>query len=663
MITLFNCIILGPVLISILLSVTGRFIGIRGAKLITSLFFVTSLLAAWTLLVKMAYAHIPLLSHIKIYNWILLSELSCDIEFLIDPLTIIMLTVIITIATVVHFFAFEYLETDPHLIRFLAFLSLFTFFMLFLVSAANVTMLFIGWEGVGILSYLLIGFWYNRIPALKGAIKAILFNKIGDIALLFAIGLLISYCGSTDFGLIKETFPFLKSYMITIYTYKLSIASIICGLIIIAAIGKSAQLTLHLWLPDAMEGPTPVSALLHAATMVTAGVFLLLRFHTLIELFTTAKLFLILIGLATAFGAGILSAMSTDLKKSIAYSTCSQLGYMFFACGAGLFTLSLYHLFNHAFYKALLFMSAGRLIAVTNAQDARYMANASFILPINTLYQILAGLSLAGVPAFSGFYSKEIILDQLSSLQFQYNGLYTFSILFFLLGSISAFLTSYYTGNQILQLLSESFMQEILYFLKNIRKVIRINMQTFIVELGFVSLSLASLFSGTIFYFLFSTLDVFEQTAYTNTTKLLSDICFIDLELGFFESLPLYCSLGGFFYCYWKIRKLTFKKHLTKFQYIIVQPITFFWIEQKLYFEFWCCEFLIYTVFVLAFDLLRFLEKGFLEYYYTISGHKTLQEISTWIVRKTQTGSSQMYLLRVLQFFSICLGLLILWLL
>lgn len=665
---LYICILLSPLLNSILLGLTGRFLGIRGAKRLTTLFFCTGTFVAWFLLISIMSANKLFSYYINLYTWLLIGDISCKFEFVIDPLTLIMATVIMTISTVVHFFSFEYLETDPHLIRFLSLLSLFTFFMLFLVSAANVTLLFFGWEGVGILSYLLIGFWYNRIPSLKGAIKAVLFNKIGDIALLFAIGLLISYCGSSDFGLIKENLPFLMQYHINIGNINISIAALICGLVIIAAIGKSAQLSLHLWLPDAMEGPTPVSALLHAATMVTAGVFLLLRFHGLIELFPAAKIGLMILGLTTAFAAGILSAMSTDLKKSIAYSTCSQLGYMFFACGAGLFTLSLYHLFNHAFYKALLFISAGRLIAITNAQDSRYMANSGFILPLNALYQIIAGLSLAGVPAFSGFYSKELILDQIGNSNFQFDGIYTYSVIFFLLGSASAFLTSYYTGNQLLQLLSESFVQEVLYFYKSLKKKIEFTAQAILLELGLLTLVFASIFSGSIFYFIFGTLDIFEQSVYTSSSKILSEVCFADLELGFFETIPLYCSLGGFFYCWLKVKKQKWSHKLkylrmpritSKFAYIIKQPVTFFWVEQKLYFEFWCCEFLIYNTFLVAFYLLQIIEKGFLDYYYTIWSYTKIDKISSTFLKYTQSGDMRIYILRVLQSFLISLVILI----
>lgn len=361
---------------------------------------------------------------INLGNWIEFDSLVIDWEFCIDSMNILLLFVVIFISSLVHMYSWDYMKNDPHFTRFIGFLSLFTFFMIILLSANNFIVMFIGWEGVGLASYLLINFWFTRIQANKAAIKAMVINKIGDFGLMLGMLLIFKFF---------ETFNYHEIFLLG-YLYQTKM-DLICFFIFIGCMGKSAQIGLHMWLPDAMEGPTPVSALIHAATMVTAGVFLVIKCSFLFEFAEITLGFMTIIGALTSLYGASVGFMQYDIKKIIAYSTCSQLGLMFCACGLSAYSLALFHLINHAFFKALLFLCAGSVIhALNDEQDIRKMGGLKNILPFTYISMLIASLSLMGFPFFSGFYSKELILfntylDHLNFSLFKFMLLYLASIL------------------------------------------------------------------------------------------------------------------------------------------------------------------------------------------------------------------------------------------
>jgi proton-translocating NADH-quinone oxidoreductase chain L len=331
---------------------------------------------------------------------------------LFDPLTAVMIVVVTSISALVHVYATSYMTTDPHLPRFLAFLSLFTFFMLLLVTASNYFQLFVGWEGVGLASYLLISFWHQRVQASKAALQALVVNKVGDFFLAVGLMLVLTTVYTTDFATVFALLPVLTAVELHCGGWSCALVEGIGFTFLLAAMAKSAQIGLHTWLLSAMEGPTPVSALLHAATMVTAGVFLLLRSSPLLEHAPVTLWYIAGVGALTAFFAGTCGLVQHDIKKIIALSTCSQLGYMFYACGLSQYSLSLFHLTNHAFFKALLFLGAGAVIhALQGEQDLRRMGGLAQVMPMTYAAMSIASLALMGFPFLSGFYSKDRILE------------------------------------------------------------------------------------------------------------------------------------------------------------------------------------------------------------------------------------------------------------
>lgn len=377
---------------------------------------------------------------IKLYSWVNSGYLSISFGLLFDSLTNVMLVVVILISTIVHFFSFEYMAKDPHISRFISYLSLFTFFMLILITADNFLQLFFGWEGVGLCSYLLINFWYTRIQANKSALKALIVNRIGDFGLMFAIALIASNFKSVDYAIVFSLVPYFSKQTVVFFDCSFNLITLIAFFLFFSAIGKSAQIGLHVWLPDAMEGPTPVSALIHAATMVTAGVFLVIRSSVIFEYAPSILNFMTFMGALTAFFAATTAFFQNDIKKIIAYSTCSQLGYMFMACGTSNYIVSLYHLTNHAFFKALLFLCAGAIIhSMSNEQDLRKFGNLRLLMPLVYICFLIGSLSLMGFPYLSGFYSKDFLLEVL------YLKGTNFSTFAYILGIMSAFLTTLYS--------------------------------------------------------------------------------------------------------------------------------------------------------------------------------------------------------------------------
>lgn len=416
---MYLLILLLPLLGSISSGLMGRWLGYWGAPLLTlALMGVTLALVLagyYEIILMQSSVYIPLP-----FSWLTLGGVDLHFSFLMDELSISMMIPICVVSFLVHMYAIGYMAGDPHLQRFFSYLSLFTFFMLLMVSADNWLLLFCGWEGVGLVSYLLIGFWFTRLKAGQAALTAFLMNRVGDTGLFLAMALAVWLSGDLEFGSLLAILPYLNPNWSTLL-----------GLLILTAvIAKSGQLGLHAWLPQAMEGPTPVSALIHAATMVTAGIYLLLRFNALFGF----SPILIWLGSATALFGAVYGYVQTDLKRTIAYSTTSQLGYMVLACGLGQYGLALAHLVNHAFFKALLFLSAGAVIhGVHDEQDMRKMGGLMQLMPLSYVTSTVGSLSLVALPFLTGYFSKDFILQT------------AFGTTGYLMGLAAAYFTAFYS--------------------------------------------------------------------------------------------------------------------------------------------------------------------------------------------------------------------------
>ena len=375
-----------------------------------------------------------------IFEWVTSGNFTANWSINVDPLSSVMLVVVTFVSALVHIYSIGYMSHDPHKPRFMSYLSLFTFSMLALVVSDNFLQLFFGWEGVGLCSYLLIGFWYKKETANNAAIKAFIVNRIGDFGLAIAIFLIFFFFGTINFDeAFQATSQFAEKKLVFL-GFELNLVTLICIFLFIGAMGKSAQFLLHTWLPDAMEGPTPVSALIHAATMVTAGVFLVVRCSPMFEYSQVALNLVSIVGMITAIFAASVALVQNDIKKIVAYSTCSQLGYMFFAAGIGAYHVAMFHLFTHAFFKALLFLGAGSVIhAFKEEQDIRNMGGIAKKLPYTYTFMLIGTLALTGFPFLSGFYSKDAIIE-FAYLRNTPLGNYAASI-----GIITAFLTSIYS--------------------------------------------------------------------------------------------------------------------------------------------------------------------------------------------------------------------------
>ena len=408
------------------------------SEIITSLFVsisaILSVIVFWSGIERDNYNN-----HL-IFEWISSGNFVANWSVNIDPLSSVMLVVVTFVSALVHIYSIGYMSHDPHKPRFMSYLSLFTFSMLALVVSDNFLQLFFGWEGVGLCSYLLIGFWYKKETANNAAIKAFVVNRVGDFGLAIGIFLIFFYFGSINFNEVFQAAPQLIEKKISILGYEASLITFICLFLFIGAMGKSAQFLLHTWLPDAMEGPTPVSALIHAATMVTAGVFLVVRCSPLFEYSQTALNVVTVVGLITALFAASVALVQNDIKKIVAYSTCSQLGYMFFAAGVGAYHVAIFHLFTHAFFKALLFLGSGSVIhAFKDEQDIRNMGGVRKKLPYTYIFMLIGTLALTGFPFLSGFYSKDAIIE------FAYFKNSTLGNYAAFIGIFTAFLTSIYS--------------------------------------------------------------------------------------------------------------------------------------------------------------------------------------------------------------------------
>ena len=474
-----------PLVASFVAGFFGRTIGDKKSQLITcSAVTISALISIYyffdVALGKQIYNY-------KIINWISSDKLILNWSIYIDTLTSVMLVVVTSVSALVHIYSIGYMSHDPDKPRFMSYLSLFTFMMLMLVTSDNFLQLFFGWEGVGLASYLLIGFWFKKPSANAAAIKAFVVNRVGDFGLAIGIFLLFKYLGTLNFSEVFQQISTLQNEKLSMLGMEGSLITFICVFLFIGAMGKSAQIVLHTWLPDAMEGPTPVSALIHAATMVTAGVFLVVRCSPIFEYSQFALNLIVFIGATTAFFAATIGLVQNDIKRVIAYSTCSQLGYMFFAAGLGAYHIAIFHLFTHAFFKALLFLGAGSVIhAFHEEQDMRNMGGVWKKIPYTYSLMIIGTLALTGFPFLAGFYSKDAIIE----VAFQSKSILANYALF--IGIFTAFMTSLYSWRLIFKTFHGNFRN------KNI-DLSKVHESPLVMLVPLIGLSIGAIFSGFVF--------------------------------------------------------------------------------------------------------------------------------------------------------------------
>ncbi len=478
-----------PLIASIISGFFGKLIGDKFSQIITSFFVSISALLSIIIFYKVLTTGYE--NNLVISTWISSGSLNVNWSIKIDTLSSVMLLVVTSISALVHIYSIGYMSHDPNKPRFMSYLSLFTFSMLTLVTSDNFLQLFFGWEGVGLCSYFLIGFWYKKDSANSAAIKAFLVNRVGDFGLALGIFLIFYTFGNINYNEIFAQISSIKDQEISLIGIKLNSINLICTLLFIGAMGKSAQIFLHTWLPDAMEGPTPVSALIHAATMVTAGVFLVVRCSPMFEYSEFALSLVTIIGMTTAIFAASIALVQNDIKKIIAYSTCSQLGYMFFAAGVGAYNVAMFHLFTHAFFKALLFLGSGSVIhAFKDEQDITKMGGVWKKLPYTYAFMIVGTLALTGFPFLSGFYSKDAIIE-FAYLSDSATGYWAASI-----GIFTAFLTSIYSWRLIFKTFHGNYKN------KNL-EINDIHESSLIILIPLFILSIGAVLSGFIFKDLF----------------------------------------------------------------------------------------------------------------------------------------------------------------
>ena len=435
---MYHAIVFLPLVGFLIAGLFGRVLGARPSEIITTgLLFVAAVLS-WVAFIRVGFGDGA--TRVQVAQWMSVGDLVVDWAFRIDTLTAMMLVVVNTVSALVHLYSIGYMHEDPHRPRFFAYLSLFTFTMLMLVTADNLVQMFFGWEGVGLASYLLIGFWYHKDSANAAAMKAFIVNRVGDFGFLLGIFTLFVLFNGVSFDQIFPRAAELSNARFQFLGIEWHALTIACLLLFMGAMGKSAQFLLHTWLPDAMEGPTPVSALIHAATMVTAGVFMVARMSPVFEYAPAALTVVTVIGAITAFFAATIGLVQNDIKRVIAYSTCSQLGYMFVGLGVGAYSAGVFHLFTHAFFKALLFLGAGSVIhAMHHEQDMRNMGALRRYIPLTTALMAIGTLALTGFPFTAGYYSKDAIIEAAYA---RHSGAGSFA---FLATVVAAFMTSFYS--------------------------------------------------------------------------------------------------------------------------------------------------------------------------------------------------------------------------
>ena len=492
---MYSAIVFLPLLGSAIAGLFGRVIGARGSELLTTtLLFVSAALSCY------AFYDVALAGHVAtvpVATWINSGNFHVDWTLRIDTLTAVMLVVVTGVSSLVHLYSIGYMHDDPHTPRFFSYLSFFTFAMLMLVTANNFLQMFFGWEGVGLASYLLIGFWYLKPSANAAAIKAFIVNRVGDFGFALGVFGVFYVFGTLDFSAVFAAAPSIAGKSFVFAGYNVDILNTLCILLFIGAMGKSAQLFLHTWLPDAMEGPTPVSALIHAATMVTAGVFLVCRCSPLYELAPVARDMVTVVGASTAFFAASVGLVQTDIKRVIAYSTCSQLGYMFVAAGVSAYNASMFHLFTHAFFKALLFLGAGSVIhAMHHEQDMRHMGGLMKRIPFTWAIMLAGTIAITGlgIPytpiGAAGFYSKDAIIEA------AYNAHSVAGNYGFIMTVVAALMTSFYSWRLMFMTFNGRFKGDPHHLDTMHESPLSMTVPLFILALG-------ALFAGAVFYGMF----------------------------------------------------------------------------------------------------------------------------------------------------------------
>jgi NADH-ubiquinone oxidoreductase chain 5 len=535
-------------------SLFGRWLG-KGVVYFTTINILCSFLISFYLFNRLCWENSK--HNLMINLWIQVENLDVTWEISTDSLNITMACIVTFISTLVHLYSSEYMKEDPHLQRFMSYLSLFTFFMMILITGNNFIQMFVGWEGVGLSSYLLINFWFSRIQANKSAIKAMLFNRIADLLLLIAICSVYIVFETFDYTIIFSVASLMSDVHIICGVFDIAAMDFICILLFLGAMGKSAQLGFHNWLPDAMEGPTPVSALIHAATMVTAGVFLLVRCSYLFELSDTAQTFVAIIGALTALFGSSVGMYTHDLKRVIAFSTCSQLGYMMLACGLEQYNAALFHLVTHAFFKALLFLAAGSIIhSAYDEQDTRKLGSFLRFLPLTYICFLVGSLNLMGTPFLSGFYTKDMILE-LAFTSYTVSGTFCY-----VLGVISVFFTSSYSTRLLILVFLSAPNGNRFYIQSTNENKFAIKVP--LIVLSFLSIIIGGLIAdifyglGTTFY---STAIFFDINNFNN-----GDVEFMS---GWFKVIPLVLTFLGVIFSFFTyiINKnfFVFLKQKTKF--------------------------------------------------------------------------------------------------
>ncbi|MDC0631519.1 NADH-quinone oxidoreductase subunit L [Candidatus Pelagibacter sp.] len=478
-----------PLIAAIISGFFGKYIGDRNSEIVTSLLVSISAILSVIVFYNVVFNQYE--DNIIIATWINSGTLDVNWSMKIDSLSSVMLVVVTSVSALVHIYSIGYMSHDPHKPRFMAYLSLFTFAMLMLVTSDNFIQLFFGWEGVGLCSYFLIGFWFKKETANSAAIKAFVVNRVGDFGFALGIFLIFYLFGTVNYNEVFQQIPSVVDKRLNFLGFEVNSIDLICLLLFIGAMGKSAQILLHTWLPDAMEGPTPVSALIHAATMVTAGVFLVVRCSPIYEYSELALNLITIVGMTTAIFAASVALVQTDIKKIIAYSTCSQLGYMFFAAGVGAYNIAMFHLFTHAFFKALLFLGSGSVIhAFKDEQNINSMGGVWKKLPYTYVLMIIGTLALTGFPLLSGFYSKDAIIE-FAYLKDNTTGYYAAGI-----GIFTAFLTSIYSWRLIFKTFHGSYNNKSI-------KIEETHESPLVMLLPLIILSIGAIFAGFIFKELF----------------------------------------------------------------------------------------------------------------------------------------------------------------
>jgi len=478
-----------PLVASIAAGFFGKFIGDRNSEIITSVFVSASSILSFILFYEVVVNSYE--SNVVIATWINSGTLNVNWSIKVDPLSSVMLVVVTLVSSLVHIYSIGYMSHDPHKSRFMAYLSLFTFAMLTLVTADNFLQLFFGWEGVGLCSYFLIGFWFKKDSANAAAIKAFVVNRVGDFGFALGIFLIFYLFGTVNYSEVFQQVPQIINKELLFLGINIKAIDLICILLFIGAMGKSAQILLHTWLPDAMEGPTPVSALIHAATMVTAGVFLVVRCSPIFEYSPLTLNIITVVGMTTAFFAATIALVQTDIKKIIAYSTCSQLGYMFFAAGVGAYNVAMFHLFTHAFFKALLFLGSGSVIhSFKDEQNINQMGAVYKKLPYTWILMIIGTLALTGFPFLSGFYSKDAIIE-FAYLKGNTTGYYAAGI-----GVLTALLTSIYSWRLIFKTFHGTYNN-------NKVKIEEVHESPLVMLIPLIILAIGAIFAGFLFKDLF----------------------------------------------------------------------------------------------------------------------------------------------------------------